>query len=431
MLKYYIRGIKIKMFRKIVSNLPFSPAIVGQLGFYAKRLRKEEATRRLTLMFVVLALIVQSFAVFQPAESANASSDSAFISTGISSINDFLSAYDSNSRHLKDVMNYAGITRAEIAATKYTTWVAGDTLNYGYKSHYGSIDGETEYKITDSNGNYALSVYSWPYKLFGPDGANTKLSGWVGNSSKIGWFAIKANCGNLMTQKILPAPEQPKCAVNSDLLASDENCKTCSGDSTLWYKDPMCAPNVEKTKTATNVTQGFFDATTVTANTSDRISYTLTIANTGTDSATVKISDYINDTLEYATLIDDGGGTFDETTKTLSWPDITLEAKSKQTRTFVVKIKDPIPTTAQGASDETSYDCKMTNAFGNSTDININCPVVKTVETATTELPTTGPTENMIFAGVILAIATYFYARTKQTNKEIRLIRKNINIGAI
>lgn len=73
----------------------------------------------------------------------------------------------------------------------------------------------------------------------------------------------------------------------------------------------------------------------------------------------------------------------------------------------------------------------MTNAFGNSTDININCPVVKTVETATTELPTTGPTENMIFAGVILAIATYFYARTKQTNKEIRLIRKNINIGAI
>jgi len=38
------------MFRKIVSNLPFSPALVGQLGFYAKRLRKEETTRRLGLI---------------------------------------------------------------------------------------------------------------------------------------------------------------------------------------------------------------------------------------------------------------------------------------------------------------------------------------------------------------------------------------------
>ena len=54
------------MFRKIVSNLPFSPALVGQLGFYAKRLKKEETTRRLGLIFIALALVVQSLAVFQP-----------------------------------------------------------------------------------------------------------------------------------------------------------------------------------------------------------------------------------------------------------------------------------------------------------------------------------------------------------------------------
>ena len=60
------------MFRKIVSNLTFSPALVGQLGFYAKRLKKEEATRRIGLIFTALALVVQSFAVFTPPESANA-----------------------------------------------------------------------------------------------------------------------------------------------------------------------------------------------------------------------------------------------------------------------------------------------------------------------------------------------------------------------
>jgi len=54
------------MFRKIVSNLAFSPALVGQLGFYAKRLRREEATRRVGLIFTALALVVQGFAVFTP-----------------------------------------------------------------------------------------------------------------------------------------------------------------------------------------------------------------------------------------------------------------------------------------------------------------------------------------------------------------------------
>ena len=57
------------MFRKLVSNLSLSPAIVGQLSFYAKRLRKEEATRRLGLIFTALALVVQSFTLLAPPES--------------------------------------------------------------------------------------------------------------------------------------------------------------------------------------------------------------------------------------------------------------------------------------------------------------------------------------------------------------------------
>ena len=40
------------MFKKIVSQLSFSPALVGQLGFYARRLRKEQFTRRLGMVFM-------------------------------------------------------------------------------------------------------------------------------------------------------------------------------------------------------------------------------------------------------------------------------------------------------------------------------------------------------------------------------------------
>ena len=102
------------MFRKIVSNLAFSPALVGQLAFYAKRLKKEEATRRVGLIFTALALIVQSFAVFSPPESANASSPSNFIPGGVTSLSGYLSNYDANTNNIKDLFTVLGITRSDI-----------------------------------------------------------------------------------------------------------------------------------------------------------------------------------------------------------------------------------------------------------------------------------------------------------------------------
>jgi len=69
--------------------------------------------------------------------------------------------------------------------------------------------------------------------------------------------------------------------------------------------------------------------------------------------------------------------------------------------------------------------------FGNATNINIDCPIPKIVEKVATELPKTGPTENIIFSGIILAVATYFYARTRQVKKEVYLIRKDVSTGTL
>ena len=71
------------MFRKLVSNLAFSPALVGQLGFYAKRLRKEESVRRLGLIFTAFALVVQFFAVFQALEPATAADATDMVYGGV------------------------------------------------------------------------------------------------------------------------------------------------------------------------------------------------------------------------------------------------------------------------------------------------------------------------------------------------------------
>ena len=73
----------------------------------------------------------------------------------------------------------------------------------------------------------------------------------------------------------------------------------------------------------------------------------------------------------------------------------------------------------------------MTNVFGTGVEILVNCPTPKVVEQTVATLPRTGPGENMLFAGIIAAIVTFFYCRSRQLNKEVRIIRHNITAGTL
>lgn len=422
------------MFKKIISNLPFSPALVGQLSFYAKRLRKEETTRKLGLIFVALTIIVQYLVVFQPTESANASNETDMVLGGLGtgenrSFSNYLAPYDANTRYLRDTMNYVGITRDEIVNTKFTSFTVGNKYSWGFAPKFSYEQGERQYSVTNSQGQKVTTVYSRPLNL--ALGSDTEVWGWVGKSQKLGWFAIMQSCGNLVTDILPPPPPPPKCETNSSLLASDEACKACPGNSTLWLDDPACTPNIIKTKKAVNLSQNTNDATNTVAKPGDQISYTITIENIGLKSSSVKLEDNLSDVLEYSTLIDNGGGSLDTHSHLLSWNDITLEPNTKQSRTFVVKILNDIPATAKGSSEQTSYDCKILNTFGNSTTIKIDCPVPKVIETITSEMPKTGASENIIFSCIILFVTTYFYARSRQMKKEIKIIRQHAHSGTL
>ncbi len=593
------------MFRKLVSNLPFSPALVGQIGFYAKRLRKEEATRRFGLFMTVLALIVQSFTVFIPSTSANTSHASDLISGGVTSLSGLLAVYDNPNSDYKKIMTYAGITRSEIASMSKKSinsrdyGTTGDQwLSWGRVSRLSAAQGETKHTIDGST-----TVYSRP--LWRLDTTEwTKVHGstyvaFVGQSAKMGKFAIILNCGNLVTTKNPPAPVKvtvcrpgvgvitilesekkttdlpadsdkckpkitvcrpgvgvidiyqsekkttdlpadsqeckpkvpsalchaltitpiertkfkfaassklengatiskytfvvrksnasgeivltktvnstsatveteilelkqsgdyyvsvtvatslgdktapnctgtfkvvppEKCVVNPNLPATDAECKPCPGNPLLWYKSPECSPVITESKTATNLTQGGGNASAITAVASDRIEYKLTITNAGKVPTTVTFKEELDDVLEYATIQDNGGGTFDQAKKTLTWPSVTLVAGEKQTRTFVVALPATIPTTARGTSEPTSYDCIMNNTFGDNVQIKVQCEAPKIVEQTISELPSTGPRENMIFAVVTLAIVSFFWARSMQLGKEVRLVRKDFSASAI
>ncbi len=700
------------MFRKIVANLPFSPALVGQLGFYAKRLRKEETTRRAGLIVTALALVVQSFAVFSPPEAANASSTADFVPGGVTNKQQMLSHFDKNTGKIASVMKSLGITRAELANANKQTIGEKGYFNWSRTSLYSHAQGQRSW---DYGGGV---VYYRPMTLTA--GASTRHDVLVGHSAIFGWFAIKMDCGNLVTNKPPQAPNpkvvcenlqvkkiaptkfqlkavastadgakingyqfaithqgktvtqksndatinferddpgtykakvtllsslgekssancatsfdvntkanceaatatalsrtsfkvsgqveatkgvtiksytytfynksgklidtkkfsstakshsftynqetsgvytvklsvatsidtvsggncqaaftvtppptpvaecvnvsanivnrnvvtltgssqtsngatvseyvfviknkdgkvtktlpvtskeltataksfeldpgaytveltvktslgnktntdncvanfdiKPKdvCQYNPELEPNDPDCQPCPDNPDIWIKDEKCAAEIINTKTAKNVTQGGIDATTKVAKSGDKITYTISTENKGYAPQTLSMKESLGDVLEYATIVDNGGGDFNQDDKTLTWPAVKINPGTKETRTFMVQIMDKIPETNTGRSNEDSYDCKLVNTYGNNTEVTVECPVAKQiVEQVVSELPTTGPGENMAFAGIILAIVAYFYARSRQLGKEVRLIRRNVHAGAI
>jgi len=660
------------MFKKIVSQLSFSPALVGQLGFYAKRLRKEQTTRRLGLIFVALALVVQSLVVFQAPEPANASSNNDMVVGGLGygsnlSLNNFLAPYDRNERHLQDIFNNAGITRAEIAATTFSTVNAGTSTSYGFENRAGS----TPVTIVDGNYNPVTTLYGRPMTVMGWKPTD-QVYAYVGHSAKAGWFAIMRACGNLITHGIITPPTPPPPAppppptpapspaniissksgvnvtrgnvdatkttakendkirytisvkntggtaaavamkddlksvmqysklidkgggtfstsskilswgnatvnpgatvtrqyvvqMNDSLINTTTNCSmkntflgktvtvpvgcttppanivssksainvtqkkidatkttakendkitytvtvkntggtaktvtmkddlndvltfsklTDKGDGTLNASTNILSwpavsvkPNATITKkytvqinsslindttnckmvnnfmgksltvligcktppadvvvskTASNITQGNIDATKTTANTSDRISFTLTAENKGGTTKDFIFDDTLSDVLEYAKLVDNGGGTFNEATQKLTWPAVSLKPGQKEIRTFAVQVLPQIPATPQGISDSTSYDCRMQNTFYEAyVTVNVNCPPPKVIEQVVPELPHTGPRENVMFAVIVFSVVVYFYLRSRQLTTEVRLIRRDVNGGSI
>ena len=534
------------MFKKIISRLPYSPSMIHNLGFYAKRLRKEEATRKIGLILTALALIVQSFTVFSPPESANAADSSDLIYGGISSGQQLMAHYDANTNNIHDLYDHLGISRSDLVAATGNLQTLNSnmgTYSWGLTPHFGPSRGEGSYVVRTSQGG-ARTFYYRPHNLWG----SFSYRAFVGYSAGTGWFAIMLNCGNLILKfappnhhcptgqvgtypncstppqpvatcnaldiknngdtyqltanasaangatiqkyvysiyrgntlvktiesndkivsytektpgsykvvltvksslgdktsdacvKTFTIPEPARCPQNPKLLKDDPQCQPCPGDSTIWINDSRCSASFVQTKTAVNLTQNNADATTTVAKSGDRITYTLSVKNKGLKEEEFTFKDQVSDLLEYADIFDAGGGTLTDdkgasagsgNAKVLVWNPIKIKPGETQKRSFTVQIKSSIPAMASGKSNPMSYDCRIDNTFGNTVSTKIDCPAPKVIEQTTSQLPKTGASENMMFAGIIAAVVVYFYARSRQLNKEVRIIRRDMSAGTL
>lgn len=166
----------------------------------------------------------------------------------------------------------------------------------------------------------------------------------------------------------------------------------------------------------------------------NEIRYTISAQNTGTGVIQGFVfEESIGDILEYADVTDLGGAKLVErqipgqeklVEKLLVWDPIDIAAGKKVAKQFVVKVKNPIPTTPTGASDKNSFDLKMENIFyGSRIEIKLPPPPVKQVETVTQTLPQTGAG----FATTALALFTSGMVFVLLRN---RLIRRELEILA-
>lgn len=418
------------MFRKLVSNLMYSPSMMGSFGVYAERLKHEEFARRIGLIITTIAVAAHAISVIQPPASANTASPNDLISGGVSELHTLLDKYDNNERNLQDILMTLGITRAELAAAKEgtaslknTAYITGRTAGYSYQA------GEREYTFEKANGDTS-TIYLYKTENLALD-RRANYPAFISHSKHLGKFAILQTSGNVVLAQAphIKTPEST-CQFDETLNATAAKCQPCPSDVNLGVSAATCATPFLFSKSATNASQRQ-PAQSAPAQASDRILYTIDAKNISDTTAQVTLADHINDVLEYADVIDTDGGIFDPSTATLSWPEESVKPGASATKTFAVRLKPHLAATAQGVSNPTSYDCVMSNTYGNSLYVPVSCPFVKHVERVANTLPTVQGFASLAASMVFLLCVAYFYLRARLLREEVRLIRKDINTGVL
>ncbi len=235
------------MFEKLVSLLPYNPSLAHQLSFYGKRMREEASIRRIGLLFIVLAFMVQFFAVLSPPQPTSADSSTDLINGGITSRADAVNTCNSNLKDYRTILSNYGITCADVAAastiqlksTSYsnTLYTMGWNADIPNNPYTGKPTNDTPVTLTGINHTFHWHLVSNTDKTAYRYREALQLK-----SSATGkTFFILFDCGNLVAIGIPPTIKP--CPYNSAILSSDAKCfKPCQYNTSIPSTDSRCHP---------------------------------------------------------------------------------------------------------------------------------------------------------------------------------------------
>ena len=220
------------MFRKIVSNLPFSPSLAGDLAFYAKRLSAEESLRRIGFIIMALAFALQSFVVISPPQASIATSENDIVFGG-SSKQDILDAWDNNSdpigrNDIRAIYNHYGITRQNIVDATATTLHHSDGEELFSTGRFQSRGVDTWVPIT---GGVNGGIYERPLSTWG----NVNFAAIEGTNSRGEQFwLLLEGCGNVVMET---EEKEPKLEVIKRLESERVTTAGSVADYSILYRN--------------------------------------------------------------------------------------------------------------------------------------------------------------------------------------------------
>lgn len=224
------------MFKKLLSNLPYNPSLIGQVSFYAQRLHREASIRRAGVVMIVLAMFIQMFAVLSPPQSSlQASPNTDLINGGFSSKQEAAQHCRNNTQNYKKIMNYFGITCENIADASVTNIAPRDhdgKLHSMGRLAYG-VKGEMPIRVTGVGTLYTRHFWSLNHE---PSYKALKLKNRQGAT-----VYILFGCGNLVT--IGPPHEVPPedvCPNKPGVQTSKEDCDVCKNVPGIQLTEKEC-----------------------------------------------------------------------------------------------------------------------------------------------------------------------------------------------
>lgn len=463
------------MFEKLLAALPYDPALGQKVAFYSRRMRQEASIRRTGMIFVVLAFLIQFFAVLNPPKPASASEYNNMLPSGFSSPHDAAVKCHNNVKDYKTILNYFGIYCGSLDnGTMVNLGANGEDGKFYSMGHssFGQHNPTTGKATNESAVNIpgAGTLYVRLLRSFDSGNSYTTYSALRVTSQDGRAFWLLSDCGNLVSvYKPSPAPvqetppsvapakpvSQPKpkpkpkpapstpapapaptptpiatprptpCQYDSSITADNASCKPCDASA----NNTDAAACVVVHKTASDVTAGIADADGTTAHPGDVITYTLYAKNDG--KAVVPgyvFQENLDDVMVYATVSSLHGGTINGD-HTVTWPAADIGVGKTATVRVTVKVKDPVPQNPRGKDDPNHFDLIMTNVYGNTVNIRVPAAGQKRVETAAATLPNTGPGTSLFIGGAIVVIAGYFFGRARLLSKESELALQESHAG--
>lgn len=370
---------------KILSSLSYSPALVEELNKYARRLRIETRIRAAGCIISACLLLLQGAIFVFPPEQSNTASRNDTVFGGVPSVQSAQQLYAQPRSAFRSQADILGITTDEIDSLQITDNFSFDSSLYiwGRQPYIGSQQNETAHQ---QNG---YTFFARTVKAYAPSLLNTHPTVFTGHAKSIGWFAILPTSGNFVTRSL---PNQPALSTISKKISS-------SLESTV-------VPNSQFT-------------------------YTLTVSNFGTRASEVLPELFLDDTAEYATIIDTGGGYLETSTNIVRWNSVTLSPD--ESISYIVTLRAPhsIPSTPIGYTNPRSFDCEITVVSDNIARQNVQCPIGKQISQMIETLPQTTAVILTAFLSSSTAVYLFLYARSRQLASELRKIRFSLNSGEL